>query len=90
MPVEDVVKLSDHWPVAPPAGETALKLSPDFAPAHFQLALALRQKGEAAQASVEFEKAHELDPHLRPPQVATDPSSARPDKALPDAHQAPQ
>ena len=47
----------------------ALKLAPDFAPAHFQLGMAFLRKGDNAQASAEFEKAHELDPHLRPPRV---------------------
>jgi tetratricopeptide (TPR) repeat protein len=46
---------------------SALKLAPDFAPAHYQLALALKQKGELAQAQAEFEKAHQLDPHLKSP-----------------------
>jgi Flp pilus assembly protein TadD len=45
----------------------ALKLAPDFAPAHFQLGMAFLRKGDSAQASAEFEKAHQLDPHLRPP-----------------------
>ena len=43
----------------------ALKLSPNYAPAHFQLALALRQKGDATQAAEEFKKAGQLDPHLK-------------------------
>ena len=45
----------------------ALKMAPNFAPAHYQLGLALRQKGNLAQASAEFQKAHQLDPHLKPP-----------------------
>jgi Flp pilus assembly protein TadD len=51
----------------------ALKLSPDFAAAHFQLGVALHEKGDVAQASAEFEKAHQLDPHLKPPQFASTP-----------------
>jgi Tfp pilus assembly protein PilF len=47
----------------------ALKLRPDFAPAHFQLARALRQKGNAAEAEEEFEKALQLRPHLKAPPV---------------------
>ena len=45
----------------------ALKMAPNFAPAHYQLGLALRQKGDLAQASREFQRAHQLDPHLKPP-----------------------
>ena len=45
----------------------ALKLAPDHAPAHYQLGMALREKGDLAQAATEFEKAHQLDPRLRPP-----------------------
>ena len=45
----------------------ALKLAPDYAPAHYQLGMALREKGDLAQAATEFEKAHQLDPRLRPP-----------------------
>ena len=45
----------------------ALKLAPDFAPAHFQLGMAFLRKGDSAQASAEFEKAHQLDPRFRPP-----------------------
>lgn len=45
----------------------ALKLSPDFAPAHFPLALALRQKGELAEAEKEFKRAEQLDPHFKTP-----------------------
>ena len=45
----------------------ALKMAPNFAPAHYQLGLALRQKGDLAQASAEFQKAYQLDPHLKPP-----------------------
>lgn len=45
----------------------AITLSPDFALAHFQLGLALRQKGDLAQSNEEFAKAAQLDPHLKPP-----------------------
>ena len=45
----------------------ALRQRPDWADAHYELALALRAKGRHAEASAEFEKAHELDPRLRPP-----------------------
>ncbi|PYV25718.1 MAG: hypothetical protein DMG24_08680 [Acidobacteria bacterium] len=56
----------------------ALKLSPDFAAAHFQLALALRQKGDARQATEEFEKAYRLDPHLKPPPMSEKAAARRP------------
>jgi len=45
----------------------ALRQRPDWADAHYELALALRAKGAHDQAAAEFEKAHELDPRLRPP-----------------------
>jgi Flp pilus assembly protein TadD len=45
----------------------ALKLAPDYAPAHYQLALALEQKGDLDRARAEFNKAHQLDPHLQAP-----------------------
>jgi tetratricopeptide (TPR) repeat protein len=47
--------------------QSALKLAPNYAPAHYHMGLALRQKGDAAQAAAEFERAHQLDPRLRPP-----------------------
>lgn len=34
---------------------------------HYQLGLALLKKGERAEAQAEFEKARQLDPHLKPP-----------------------
>ena len=46
---------------------SALKLAPDYVPAHYHMGLALRQKGNAALAEAEFERAHQLDPRLRPP-----------------------
>ena len=46
---------------------SAVKLSPDYAPAHYQLGLALARKGEKGEASKEFQKASELDARLKPP-----------------------
>jgi tetratricopeptide (TPR) repeat protein len=46
----------------------ALRLSPTFALAHYQLGLALHEKHDEAQAAAEFENASKLDPRLRPPQ----------------------
>ena len=48
----------------------ALKLAPDFAPAHYQLALALLGRGRHEEALAEFGRAHQLDPRLRPPLAA--------------------
>jgi Flp pilus assembly protein TadD len=45
----------------------ALKLAPDYAPAHYQLALALERKGDLDQARTEFDKAQQLNPHLKRP-----------------------
>jgi len=41
----------------------------DYAPAHFELAIALRQMGKAKAADVEFKKAAALDPKLVAPQL---------------------
>ena len=46
---------------------SAIKLAPDYAPAHFQLAEALRRKGDKAEAEKEFQKAAQLDPRLKVP-----------------------
>jgi tetratricopeptide (TPR) repeat protein len=42
--------------------ESAIKLSPDYAPAHYQLGLALKRKGKMAQGDAELKRAAELDP----------------------------
>jgi tetratricopeptide (TPR) repeat protein len=47
--------------------QTAIKLAPDSPIPHYQLALALRHKGQTAEARSEFEKAAALDPKLQPP-----------------------
>ena len=44
----------------------AITLSPSYAPAHYQLALALSRKGDKTEAAEEFQKAAELDPKLKP------------------------
>jgi Flp pilus assembly protein TadD len=46
---------------------TAIQSLPAYAPAHYQLGLALQRKGNKEEASKEFQKAAELDPHLRAP-----------------------
>jgi Flp pilus assembly protein TadD len=46
---------------------SAIKLAPDYAAAHFQLAEALRRKGDKAEADKEFQKAAELDHRLEVP-----------------------
>ncbi len=43
---------------------SAINSEPNFAAAHYQLGLALNQKGEKDNAAKEFQKAGELDPHL--------------------------
>ena len=46
---------------------SAINSSPNFAQAHYQLAIALRRKGDQDEAAKEFRKAAELDPQLAPP-----------------------
>jgi Flp pilus assembly protein TadD len=43
----------------------AINLSPEYAPAHFHLAEALKRKGEQAEAEKELEKAAELDSKIK-------------------------
>ena len=45
----------------------ALVATPDYAPAHFELGLALQQQGNKEEARREFHRANELDPHFSPP-----------------------
>jgi Flp pilus assembly protein TadD len=45
----------------------AIKLSPTYAPAHYQLALALTKKGKQDEAAEEFKKAAQLDSRLKAP-----------------------
>jgi tetratricopeptide (TPR) repeat protein len=46
---------------------SAIGATPDYAPAHFELGLALQQKGDKEEALKEFQKAAELDPRLNAP-----------------------
>jgi len=47
----------------------AVRLSPSFAAAHYQLGMALTQKGQKDEAMAEFKRASDLDPRLQiPPQ----------------------
>jgi len=46
---------------------SAVSSSPDYGQAHYQLGLALRQKGASEESSNEFRRAAELDPQLKPP-----------------------
>jgi Flp pilus assembly protein TadD len=46
---------------------SAIQSVPDYAPAHFELAIALRQSGKAEEAASEFRKAAVLDPKLVAP-----------------------
>ena len=45
----------------------AIRMVPDYAPAHYQLAIALARSGQKDDASAEFHKAGDLDPHLKTP-----------------------
>jgi Flp pilus assembly protein TadD len=46
---------------------TAIRVLPTYALAHRELGVALTQKGLKEEASTEYRKAAELDPHLTPP-----------------------
>jgi Tfp pilus assembly protein PilF len=43
----------------------AARLKPEYAEAHYNLALAFRQQGKKAEAQHEFERAYEIEPQLR-------------------------
>ena len=45
----------------------AISLDPEYAPAYYQLGLALRKKGRNAEARKAFDRARQLDPRLRIP-----------------------
>ena len=45
----------------------AINAAPDYAAAHFELGLALRQQGKLEEAQKEFEKAAALNPRLTAP-----------------------
>ena len=47
---------------------SAIDSQPNYAAAHYQLGLALRQSGHADEAKKEFQRAVELDSHLTPPE----------------------
>ena len=47
--------------------QSAIHVSPQYAPAHFQLAVALQRKGDLAGARAEYKKASHLDPQLQSP-----------------------
>jgi len=47
--------------------KSAIQALPGYAPAHFQLGVALQRKGDKAESAREFQKARELDPRLTPP-----------------------
>jgi Flp pilus assembly protein TadD len=46
---------------------SAINSEPNYAPAHYELGLALQQSGKKDEATKEFQKAAELDPHLAAP-----------------------
>jgi tetratricopeptide (TPR) repeat protein len=45
----------------------ALAAIPDYAPAHFELGLALQQQGKKDEARHEFQRANQLDAHFLAP-----------------------
>jgi tetratricopeptide (TPR) repeat protein len=45
----------------------AINSSPNYATAHFELGMALRQQGKSDEAQEEFQRAVSLDPRLTPP-----------------------
>jgi len=45
----------------------AIQSLPAYAPAHYQLGIALQRKGNKEASAKEFQKAMELDPHLKAP-----------------------
>jgi len=47
--------------------QSAIASSPDYALAHFELGLALKQQGKTEEALREFSRAHTLDSSLMPP-----------------------
>jgi len=48
----------------------AINSAPNYAAAHFQLGMALRQQGKVEEAQKEFKQAEALDPRLTPPASA--------------------
>src|SRR6266567_5462934 len=46
--------------------EAAIKLNPEDARGHYDLAKALLQKGQKEAAQTEYQKAKQLDPRLKP------------------------
>ena len=47
---------------------SAIASEPNYAAAHYQLAMALSQQGYKDEAKLEFQKAAELDPRLTAPE----------------------
>jgi Flp pilus assembly protein TadD len=45
----------------------AVAATPDYAPAHFELGLALQEQGKKEEARQEFQRANELDAHFSVP-----------------------
>jgi tetratricopeptide (TPR) repeat protein len=45
--------------------QSAIKLAPDYAVAHFYLGRALQKKGRTIDANLELQRAYELDPEVR-------------------------
>ncbi|MEP7341151.1 MAG: tetratricopeptide repeat protein, partial [Acidobacteriota bacterium] len=47
--------------------ESAIKKDPGYAPAHYQLGLALKKKGQAKAATEAFQRAQQIERRLKPP-----------------------
>jgi len=55
------------WNAAVDQFARAIAVSPDYAPAHYQMGLALRQLGRGDESRKSFERAQRLNPNLVPP-----------------------
>jgi len=62
-----VTRSESIWSEAKGVLIAAINSSPNFAAAHFELGVALRQQGKPKEAQAEFQKAATLDPNLKPP-----------------------
>ena len=62
-----------RFDAAIPRFQSAIRLKPDYAQAHFNLGLALAKAGQTEQAIAAFLKAKEIDARFVPPIVAAEP-----------------
>lgn len=66
------------WEEARDANDRVVKLEPNNASGHFNLALALRQLGRESEAQAEFQRAAQLDANLRAPATPSPSGTRRP------------